>query len=330
MTCETWTSDTSLDYPPCNILVTIEHCDTFIFHEFVSRLVASRRLSRIVIDEPHLALTHDTFRDIMGTLQWLGSMDCQIALLSATVPPSLVEALFAKFGITQYVVCREKTSRPNISFNVIRSYTPRKTLDDKVREVLAKAGTDKAIIFCRSREEAESTAKQLGFPCCHGYMTKEEIEVIVKQLRAGEVRAIVCTTVLGVSLDVEDIAWAFHLDYPYDMMSFIQESGRAGRTPGMPAFSYVIIPQYSYPQYPKPDRFGAKLIHDWAANTTYCRRWLMQLFNDGVAEPCSMMVGISHMCDVCKAAQLIRPDRGVSSTPSVDVIDQYLPLSTRQ
>jgi len=111
------------------------------------------------------------------------------------------------------------------------------------------------------------------------------------------------------------------------MLSFIQESGHAGRTCGMATFSYIIVPQHSYLCYPSPDRFSARLIHDWAKNTTYCQCWLMQLFNNGVAEPCSMMVGISHMCDVCNASQYIHPKCGVSNTPSADVINQYLPTT---
>jgi hypothetical protein len=112
MTCESWTHTTSLDHPPLHILVTIKHTDSHRFHDFMTRLVGVRKAARAVIDEAHFALTHDSFRSIMHTLAWLGSMNCQIILLSATIGPSLVEALFKKFGITQYVVCREKKKPP--------------------------------------------------------------------------------------------------------------------------------------------------------------------------------------------------------------------------
>lgn len=330
MTCETWTRATSPDSPPHHILVTIEHAESVPLRQFVDRIVSCRRLSLVVVDEAHLALTHDSFRAVMDTLKWLGSIQCQILLLSATIGPSLVEELFAKFGITQYVVCRERTSRPTVSYNVIRSPTPTGTLDAKFVAAMAQPGSHKALIFCRSREDAVSTGGRLGLSFCHGHMAKSEINAILEQLRTGKVRAIVSTAVLGVALDIPDLRWVFHLDYPYDMLSYIQESGRAGRQPNFPAFSYVIVPQYSVPRIPSPDRFGAKLIYDWANNTKLCRRWLMQLFNDGVAEPCSMMVGITHLCDICHSAQSSRPQRGVSNTPSPDIIRQYLPSTRSQ
>jgi superfamily II DNA helicase RecQ len=320
----------SPDRPPHHILVTIEHSESIPFRQFVDRIVSLRHLSLAVVDEAHLAVTHDCFRTVMDTLKWLGSIPCQILLLSATVGPSLVEELFAKFGITQYVVCRERTSRPNISYNVIRTPTPTSTLDAKFLAVMVQPGSHKAIIFCRSREDAESTGQRLGLSFCHGHMSREEINAVLKKLRSGQVRAVVSTPVLGVALDIPDLRWVFHLDYPYDMLSYIQESGRSGRQTGSPAFSYVIVPVYSVPRILMPDRFGAKLIYDWANNTKICRRWLMQLFNDGVAEPCSMMVGIAHLCDVCHAAQSVRPEHGVSSTPSSDLIRQYLPFKRSQ
>jgi Lhr-like helicase len=329
MTCVTWTGTTSADDPPLHILVTIEHTDSHRFHDFMSRLVGARKVARAVVDEAHFALTHDLFRSVMHTLRWLGSINCQIVLISATVGPSLVEPLFEKFGITQYVVSREQTTRPNISYNVIRSPHPHQTLDTMVRKCLSQPGSDKAIIYCRSREETESTAKRLKLPFCHGSMQFSEINDVIDLLRTGKVGAVICTTILGAALDVWDLKWVFHLDHPYDMIAYIQESGRVGRNPRMSAFSYVIIAQHSTPRYPTPDRFGAKLIYDWANGSKLCRRWLMHLFNDGVAEPCSMMAGVSNLCDVCRTAQAVRPDRGIHHTPSVDVIKPYIPLTRR-
>lgn len=324
MSSETWSSKTSLEALPLHILVTIEHFESNRLYDFLTSLVRARRISRLVVDEAHLALTHDSFRHIMQTLYWLGSMSVQIILLSATAGPSLVEDLFAKFGITQYTVCREPTQRPNISFNVVRSSNCAKTLDQMVREVLGTSLDGKVIVFCRSKEVTEETAKRLGHPYCHGAMTEDEIEEVLKPFRSGQARCVVCTTVLGVCLDLPDILWVFHLDYPYDMMSYIQEAGRAGRTPGIAAWSYVIIPEDQLPKLPNPDRFGAKLIIDWANDKETCRRWLMQLFNDGVAEPCAMLGRVAHLCDVCNARRSTRPDRGAPSTLTTTSIDRYL------
>jgi hypothetical protein len=126
------------------------------------------------------------------------------------------------------------------------------------------------------------------------------------------------------------LKWVFHLDHPYDMVSYIQESGHVGRNLQMAAFSYVIIAQYSTPRCPTPDWFGAKLIYDWANNSKSCRRWLMHLFNDGIAEPCSMMEQVSNLCDVCRAMQSVCPDCGNHAAPPADIIKQYIPPTHHQ
>ena len=330
MSCQTWSPATSPDNPPSHILVTIQHSDSVVFHTFISRLVSSRHLSRAVVDEAHIVLTHDMFRAVMKTLRWLGSIACQILLLSATVGPSLVDDLFEAFGITHYIVLREPTNRPNLSFNVTHSSTPHQTLDYMVHDILSQPAPHKAIIFCRSREVAELIAGRLGVPFCHGRMTPPEINSVLSQLRMGIVRLIVSTSVLGVALDVMDLKWVIHFDYPYDIISYIQETGRAGQLTGTPAFSHVIIPQNSTVRYPVPDRFGAKLVYDWANNTQLCCRWLMQLFNDGVAEPCSMMRGVSHLCDICNVARLHPPERGALDPHTHDLILPYIPVKPSQ
>jgi superfamily II DNA helicase RecQ len=155
--------------------------------------------------------------------------------------------LFETFGITQYVVFREKTTCPNISYNVIRSPHPHQTLDNLVCKCLVPPGYDKTIVYCCSWEETELMAKRLDLPFCHSSMPLSKINTMLDLLYAGQARAMVSTTVLGVALDLCDLKWVFHLDHPYDMISYIQESGHVGRNLNMPTFPNVIIPQHTYP-----------------------------------------------------------------------------------
>jgi len=330
MTSTSWTRDSRADSPPRNILVSVESFDSHVFHRYVTYLVDFHLLSLVVVDEAHLGLTHGCFRAIMNTLQWIGSIGVQVLLLSATAGPSLVEPLFRLFGISQYVVCREKTSRPNISYLVSVVPHPVLELDRQFQGAMNQSESDKAIIYCRTKRETEISAQRYGIPHCHGGMTQDAINAVFQQFRSPSVRAIVCTGVAGVALDIPNIRWVFHLDYPYDMVSYIQETGRAGRAPGSVAYSSVIIPQTTSIVFPQPDLFGAKLIHDWANDRAHCRRWLMQLFNDGVGEPCSMMPSVAHMCDVCSDASLTPPPRGTPNQFSLDLIHPYLPEEHRQ
>src|SRR5262249_49777310 len=118
--------------PPLHILVSVENADLDSFLRYIMKLVADGRIARIIVDEAHLVLLHELFREVMNTLHWAGAQGVQIVLLSATVPPSLEGELFNKFGVKVYTVCRTRTSRPNLSYNVIRADSVVDKLDEMV------------------------------------------------------------------------------------------------------------------------------------------------------------------------------------------------------
>jgi len=287
LSCRTWSPEMSKVAPPLHILVAVESVDSPVFHLYIEKLVSDRRLARIVVDEAHLTLTHDSFRPVMNTLGWAGKQSIQIVLQSATVPPSLETELFQKFDIDIYRVCRTETCRPNISYNVFRSYSVSAKVDDLVRKILSESPVDKVLIYSRSKMEAMATGQRLHIPHCHGEMDQEEIDAVLTQLREGTVRAVACTTVLGAALDIPGIKYVIHQDYPYDVISFSQESGRCGREQGTRGYSYVVIPFHGRnPNKSESHRFGGELIYDWANHPNLCRRLFIQHFNDGCGESC--------------------------------------------
>jgi superfamily II DNA helicase RecQ len=314
ISCESWTKDTAV--PPTNLLITIEQTMSGMFHRYAASLAATSRISRVIVDEAHLLLTHESFRPVMGTLQWLGQQGVQVVLQTATLPPTLEPDLFAALGITSYRICRSKTSRSNISYNVIRC--PRAdlqtTLEKQFRQAMAYATDNRILIFCLSRVEAEQTAQLLRIPSCHAGMSEEETGELLTQFRSGAVRAIACTSILGVALDVPQVAHVIHLDYPRDILAFIQEAGRAGRDRHLSkAWSIVIAPLGVTHKRIDKDRFGVQLLIDALNDDQLCRRLVLQYFLDGVAESCTMMEGTTHMCDVCERISTTAPDRNNSS-----------------
>jgi superfamily II DNA helicase RecQ len=328
MTCETWSCDTCARFPPQNLLVTIEMTQSEEFHRYIQHLHTCNQIARSIIDEAHLALTHDSFRSVMKTLQWIGGQNCQVILQTATLPPTLVPELCKRFGLTAYEECRSQTARPNISFRVER-YTPGEldaTLWRCFNEALGVSAESKTLIFCLSREDACATAKLLEIPVCHSGLDKDTVEMILKDFR-GSGRAIATTSLLGVALDIPGVTHVLHRNYPRDAVSFSQETGRAGRDSLYSrAWSVVIVPaQRSLPRKTEVDRFGAKLMHASLDDTQHCRRLMVQTFIDGCAVPCSMLEGFTHLCDVCSLEYNVRPARGHDYSFPKDLINGYIP-----
>jgi hypothetical protein len=142
-------------------------------------------------------------------------------------------------------------------------------------------------------------------------MTQDEIDGLLGKFRAGTVRAIACTSILGVGLDVQNITHVIHRGYPRDALSYIQEVGRLARDEATTmAWSTVVLP----PSTPvvQLDRFGSRLIQLALDDTFHCRRLLIQMFVDGIAEPCTLMEGKVHLCDNCKALSQSKPESNTS------------------
>jgi superfamily II DNA helicase RecQ len=300
VSCESWTTQLSAKNVPRHILAAVEQSQAPEFQDYVLQLVVLGLLARIIVDELHLILTHASFRSVMDTIQWAGSHNVQIVGQTA---PSLEASAFVKLGITNYVVCRSKTACPNILYNVIHAFDAQSKLKELVQVALDRSPTSFVIVFVRGKPESISLATYLGGIACHSDLIDGEVNEVLQQLRDGSTRIVVSTTILGVSLNVPSISDVIHFGYPWDYLSYTQESGRAGRIREEKAWSTILISLRSAkPKYPDPDPFGVWLMVDWIHQDSICRRIGLMTFNDGVAEPCAALDGgITHLCDVCQA-----------------------------
>lgn len=311
---EMWTSAASTHRPPISIIVAVEHTEWGAFRTYMDVLLAAGRIARVIVDEAHLIETHRCFRPVMDTLAWLGTKNVQIILETATWPPTLENDLLGHFGIPKescYVV-RCKTSRSNISFNVVRSDTH--DLDAAVKKEYLGAKdyseSNRLLIFCLTKREVQRTARALDIPYCDGSLTQDDMDSVLCKFRVGEERRLCCSSILGVGLDVPSITHVIHRGYPRDVVSFVQETGRLGRDEGtLKAWSVVVLPPVGVMDVPV-GRFGDRLMRLALDNMEYCRRLLVQMFIDGEADSCILMEKSTHLCDVCEEQSISRPERG--------------------
>src|SRR5690606_3829927 len=69
------------------------------FRRLVRRLVADSRLDWVVVDEAHMSVTEQGYRDILARgANWISSLDTQILFLSGTMPPFLLPEVAKLFG----------------------------------------------------------------------------------------------------------------------------------------------------------------------------------------------------------------------------------------
>ncbi|KAF7783355.1 hypothetical protein Agabi119p4_2731 [Agaricus bisporus var. burnettii] len=312
LTGESWNGNTSSLAPPTVIFATIDHATLYNFKTYVKILVQKKLLARIVIDEAHLILTHADFRPVMSVLQWLASTPVPIVIMTATLPPTLEKVILNKIGITTARIVRALTSRPNISFRVV--HAERRKLEEIVKQefthAMAYGHDNRVLVFCLSVNDAIHYGRLLGIPSCYSGLGYDELSKVLRSFRdEPSVRALATTSILGVGLDIPSVTHTIHVGFPRDVISYIQEAGRAGRRHGdSPAFSIVVLPpQVAPPQFNANDHFGKKELYTALLDNSQCRRIPLQTFLDGQAFACSMLPGHSNFCDVCELQSMDRP-----------------------
>ncbi|KAF9440875.1 P-loop containing nucleoside triphosphate hydrolase protein [Macrolepiota fuliginosa MF-IS2] len=171
---------------------------------------------------------------------------------------------------------------------------------------------NRVIIFCLTVREAEQYSTMFNIPACHSRLELSELKSIIDRFRSHpDTRALATTSILGVGLNIPSVTHTIHVNFPRDVLAYTQEAGRAGRALGNPpAFSTVILPpKIPIPDFPDNDFFGKYILYTSLIDNTKCRRLAMQTFLDGVSEPCTMLPGYTHLCDVCEKQSHDLPQR---------------------
>jgi superfamily II DNA helicase RecQ len=82
----------------------------------------------------------------------------------------------------------------------------------------------KGILYCRSKALCNELAGALGCPVYYSNMEASRAEVLETWRRSGGL--IVSTSALGVGVDIQRVLFTLHVERPWGMIDFVQESGR--------------------------------------------------------------------------------------------------------
>lgn len=201
-------------------------------NQFISFL-KDINVSLFAIDEAHCISSwgHD-FRPEYIQLGKLKSYFPNVPLiaLTATADKLVRKDIIERLHLTDYELFVSSFNRPNIFYTV----EPKRNSYGRLLEYLENKRDESGIIYCLSRNSAESLAADLrdeGYNALayHAGLEKEKRDKHQELFLKDEVKIVVATIAFGMGIDKSNVRFVVHFDLPKNIESYYQETGRAGR-----------------------------------------------------------------------------------------------------
>ncbi|ALG86555.1 RecQ family ATP-dependent DNA helicase [Gordonia phthalatica] len=196
------------------------------------------RLGLVVIDEAHAISDwgHDfrpDYRRVSDVLQTLNPQTSVLAT-TATANARVTADVAAQLGDATLVL-RGPLARKSLHLNVIDGLDPLQRYAWVAQELPMLPGS--GIVYVLTVADADRLVKairavhgdSLPVAAYTGGLPADDRHRLEDQLLAGEVKALVATSALGMGFDKPDLGFVVHVGAPPSPVSYYQQVGRAGR-----------------------------------------------------------------------------------------------------
>jgi superfamily II DNA helicase RecQ len=238
LTCEEWRDEQSGHELQQLIVVSADRAVQGEFLHYAKGLELSGQLAHVFFDECHVAFTDTSYRQRLRDLWTLRYLECPFTALTATLMVQLEDILCERLCIPNAIIFRRSTARRTIRYSVMDSgnepasvvatrYVQQLELSSGSSSGSGSDSTKRGVVYVRSYVTGQliSTALQCSFYKASADNKGELLQEWVQ----GPGGWIVATGALGTGINIEGIVYVVHVDRPYGLTSFAQQSGRGGR-----------------------------------------------------------------------------------------------------
>ncbi|HET6575250.1 MAG TPA: DEAD/DEAH box helicase [Fimbriiglobus sp.] len=192
-------------------------------------------VSAVVLDEADEMLDMGFAEDIEAILQATPA-ERQTMLFSATMPPRI--AAIAEKHLTDPVRVTVAKARPaageapRVRQTAYLVYPDHKTA--ALARVIDFEAPTSAIVFCRTRHEADGVADALAArghrpDSLHGGLSQEQRDRVMRKFRDGATTLLVATDVAARGLDISHLSHVINYGVPEAAETYVHRTGRVGR-----------------------------------------------------------------------------------------------------
>jgi ATP-dependent RNA helicase DeaD len=185
-----------------------------------------------VLDEADEMLDMGFIEDIEFILQQTPA-ERQTALFSATMPTDVVRLAqrYTRDPVRITIAAEQMTV--SLTEQSYYEVLERDKLDALTR-ILDVETPSSAIVFCRTRSDADALGERLqarGYlaEVIHGELSQVQRDRVMKRFRDGQIELLVATDVAARGLDIPEVSHVVNYDVPNDPESYVHRIGRTGR-----------------------------------------------------------------------------------------------------
>lgn len=207
------------------------------FIVLLASLCSDRRtFGKIFVDEAHTFASDISYRSSMRMLAVLTCFGVPIVALTATCCPRIKDYLLCNlFGPSRLpVIIRQDSNRANLRYQSVHVETFAEAHAAVLARISRLGNEERAIVFCLSRSCAEDLGRRLNSATHHSELSDTDRSHNTRLWLDGTKKVMCATSGFGVGVDVKNVRSIIFWGMPYDIESFCQQAGRAGRD-GLPS-----------------------------------------------------------------------------------------------
>lgn len=196
-------------------------------------IINKENIRLIIIDEADDVLSNSFRKQIKKIFQQIPK-ECQVVLVSATIPPEMSSLLehIMKPNYMSILVKDDELTLDGIKqfyINIDEQYKLSALMD-----LYKYMDIGQAIVYCNKKNKADELKyalmeKDFSTSILHGDLMQKEREEIMIDFRSGKTRLLITTDILSRGIDIQQVSLVINFDMPKYPQTYIHRIGRSGR-----------------------------------------------------------------------------------------------------